>query len=132
MKSFNEATNQVEYKSSLELKAIRYCDANPQVKKFSLEPFAIPYVKPTDGKVHRYFVDLLIKFENGSTFIVEIKSSSETRPPKKPKKITALSERNYRKALQTWSINSAKWKAAKEFADLKEIKFIFLTEKELN
>ena len=132
MKSFNEATNQVEYKSSLELKAIRYCDANPQVKKFSLEPFAIPYIKPSDGKIHRYYVDLLIKFVNGSTFIVEVKSSSETKPPRIPKQKTITSEKNYRRALQTWHINSAKWKAAKEFADLKEIKFIFLTEKELN
>ena len=36
----------VNYKSSLELKAIRYCDWNSSVNKWSLEPFAIQYLKP--------------------------------------------------------------------------------------
>ena len=58
------------YKSRLEQKFMVYCDINKHVTKFSLEPFAINYIKPTDGKVHRYFIDFfnfiyfLINFRN--------------------------------------------------------------------
>ncbi len=130
MKSFNESTGEVLSKSSLELKTIQYCDLNPNVLKFSLEPFAIKYIKPTDNKVHRYYPDVLIAFKN-KTFLVEIKSSAETKPPKPPKKITSKSSKNYSKAVMTYKINSAKWKAASKFCKEKGIEFIFITEKEL-
>jgi len=132
MKSFNESTGSVEYKSGLELKAFQFCDINPKIKSWACEPFAIKYVKPTDNKIHRYFPDLLVTFETGQTFLIEIKSSSETVPPKKPKKISIKSEKNYKKALTTYAINSAKWKEAGKFCEEKEIKFIFLTELQLN
>jgi len=132
MKSFNESTNSVEYKSSLELKAFQFCDINPKILSWTLEPFAIKYVKPTDNKVHRYYPDLLITFKNKQTFLIEIKSSSEVSPPNKPKKQTLKSERNYKKALTTYAINTAKWNSAKNFCKEKGIKFIFLTELQLH
>jgi hypothetical protein len=132
MKSFNESTGCVEYKSGLELKAFQFCDNNPKIKSWACEPFAIKYIKPTDNKYHRYYPDLLVTFETGHTFLIEIKSSGETVPPKKPKKLTPKSERNYKKAITTYAINSAKWKAAGAFCEEKEIKFIFLTEKQLH
>ena len=132
MKSFNESNMAIEYKSSLELKSFRYCDANPKIKRFSVEPFAIPYIKPTDNKKHRYYIDIFIEFESGAKFLVEVKSSGETRPPRKPNKLTHKSERNYRRALQTWHINSAKWEAAKKFCETHDMGFVFLTEKELS
>jgi hypothetical protein len=131
MKSFNESTNQVEFKSSLEMKSFRFCDTSSNVKKWSCEPFHIKYLSPKDNKFHRYYIDLFVEFNDGKKFIVEVKSSGETSAPKVPKKITKKSEANYRKAVQTWLINSAKWKAAESFAQDKGIKFIFLTEKEL-
>jgi hypothetical protein len=131
MKSFNEAENKVLAKSSLELKAFQFCDNNPKIKSWVCEPFAINYIKPTDNKVHRYYPDLLVTFETGHTFLIEIKSSGETVPPKKPKKNTLKSEKNFKKAITTYAINSAKWKAAGEFCKDKDIKFIFLTEKQL-
>jgi hypothetical protein len=133
MKSFriNENIVELNYKSSLEYKAIKYADYNKHVVKFSLEPFAIKYIKPTDGKYHRYYIDLFLEFSSGDKLIVEIKSKGETIPPKKPKKVTNKSTRNYQKALMTYSINMAKWKAAREFAAKNKIKFIILTEDEL-
>jgi hypothetical protein len=133
MKSFIIENNNVflEYKSSLELKAIRYCDFNKYITSFALEPFAIKYIKPTDGKQHRYYIDLFIEFKTGDKFLVEIKSKGETVPPKKPKKKTEKSIMNYQKALQTFAVNRAKWDAAKKFAESNQMKFIILTEDEL-
>lgn len=129
MKSFKDGS--VEYKSSLELSAIRYCDFNKHIINFSLEPFGIKYIKPTDGKEHRYFIDLFIVFSTGEKFLVEVKSSSETKEPQLPKRKTAKSIASYNKALQTYIVNKAKWKAAEQFATLNKIKFIILTENEL-
>lgn len=130
MKSYKEG--HVNYKSSLELKAIRYCDWNSNVNKWSLEPFAIQYLKPTTGKFHRYYIDLVIEFNNSEKFLVEVKPFSQTKPPTKPGKLTNKSKLNYSRNLETWLINQAKWAAAKEFCKTNGFKFIILTEKELN
>lgn len=127
----NEGYLEINYKSGLELKALKYCDMNKYVKKFSLEPFPIQYLKPTDGKIHRYFVDFFIEFENNQKFLVEIKPFNETIEPRKPSKKSEKAILNYQKALQTFAINTAKWNAAKAFCQEKGIKFIVLTEKEL-
>lgn len=129
MKSYKDGC--VQYKSSLEHKAIIYCDYNKHVVKYSLEPFGIPYIKPTDGKKHRYFIDLFMEFSTGDKFLVEIKSSAETKEPQIPKKKTVKAIANYNKALQTYAINKAKWLAATEFAKSQKMKFIILTENEL-
>jgi len=129
MQSFKDG--RVNYKSSLELKAIRYADYNKHITKWSLEPFNIKYTKPTDGKVHRYYIDLFLEFSTGEKFLVEIKSKGETIPPKKPSKNTQKAQLNYQKAIQTYYVNQAKWNAAKEFAKLNKMKFIVLTEDQL-
>lgn len=121
----------VNYRSSLELACLRYCDYNKHIVKFSLEPLSIPYLKPTDGKIHRYFVDFYIEFSTGDKFLVEIKSSGETREPQIPKKKTQKAVMNYNTALQTFAVNTAKWDAARKFALQQKMKFIILTENEL-
>lgn len=130
MKSFKDG--HVNYKSSLELKAIRYCDYNKHIVKWSLEPFNIRYLKPTDGKVHRYYIDFFIEFSTGDKFLVEVKSKGETVPPKKPKKATDKSIMRYQKAIQTYAVNCAKWEAAKKFAQERGLRFVILSEEELN
>lgn len=131
MKSFNESTGQVEYKSNLERVAIRYADFNKYIVKWSMEPFPIKYTKPTDGKIHRYYVDMFLEFANGQKFIVEIKSKNETKPPRKPSKKTQKALLNYQKALATYHVNQAKWKAAEQFAKTNKMKFIILSEDQL-
>ena len=66
MKSFKMQDEKyyINYKSSLEHACLKYCDYNKHIVKFSLEPFSIQYLKPTDGKMHRYFVDFyILQFE---------------------------------------------------------------------
>lgn len=131
MKSFNESTLSVEYKSSLELNAFRYADYNKNIIKWSVEPFAIKYLKPTDGKIHRYYIDMFLEFKSGDKFLVEVKSKGETVPPNKPSRKTDKAIRNYQRAMQTYLVNQAKWSAAEEFAKLNNMRFIILTEEEL-
>lgn len=133
MKSFiiEENTIKLNYKSSLELKCLRYCDMNIHVKCYGLEPFCIPYLSAKDGKIHRYFIDFFIEFSNGQKFLVEVKSSGETREPKMPGKKTEKAILNYQKALQTYAVNKSKWASATQFCKEKGLTFIILTEKEL-
>ncbi len=133
MKSFKIIDDEinVNYRSGLELKCLRYCDMNIHITKFSLEPFCIPYLSPKDGKIHRYFIDFFIEFSNGQKFLVEVKSSGETVSPKIPGKKTEKAILNYQKALQTFAVNTAKWESAKSFCKEKGLTFIILTEKEL-
>lgn len=130
MQSFKDGA--VNYKSRLELKAIKYADFNKFITRWSLEPFHVKYVKPTDGKVHRYFIDLFLEFQTGDKFLVEIKPKAETLPPRQPKKASEKAMINYQIALQTYAINQAKWKAAREFAAQQKMRFIILTDEELN
>lgn len=133
MQSFrlNEDKIQLNYKSSLELKVFRYADFNKSIKKFSIEPFAIKYLKPTDGKYHRYYIDVFLELVTGEKILVEIKPKSETIPPKKPKKDTVKSRISYQKARQTYAINKAKWDAAKLFAKENNMIFTILTDEDL-
>lgn len=114
----------IQYKSSLERIAFRYADINPKIKYFSIEPFFIPYVKPTDNRIHRYFIDLYLEFVTGDKFLVEVKTYQETIKPTKKSKA-------YVEQMQTFLINTCKWKSASEFARKRGMKFIILTEKEL-
>lgn len=114
----------VLYKSGLELKAFKYCDHNPKIEEWSLEPFHIPYQSPVDGKVHRYFPDIWLKFTTGDIFIVEIKSSIETKMPRK-------NDKRYGAKLNTYLVNQAKWEAARNFAKAKSCNFMVLTDKVL-
>lgn len=120
----------VFYKSSLEYKAVRYADFNPHITKWGLEPFGIPYIKPTDGKIHRYYIDLFIIINNVKV-LIEIKPKSQTLKPRMPCKKTARSIMNYQQALQTYFINQAKWKSAAEFCKKHQMRFIILTDEDL-
>lgn len=123
MKSYKDG--HVNHKSGLELKAFRYCDYNPSILEWSLEPFAIQYLSPIDSKMHRYYPDIWIRFKTGEVFLVEIKSSAETKLPRKNDKM-------YAKKMQTFLVNQAKWQAAKGFCEVNNMHFQILTEKVLN
>jgi hypothetical protein len=121
------------YRSSFELKFFRWCDHNPFVKQWNNECFIIPYISPLDNKMHKYYVDGYILFEDKQgklvKFLVEIKPSSQTKPPtpsKRKKKSTIIYEQS------EWLRNQAKWKYADEWCKRNGFKFVVLTEKELN
>ena len=121
----------IRFMSSWESRVFRFLDRNSGIIKIASEPFPIPYKHPKDGKTHRYYPDILVKNKDGTKFLVEIKPLNQVEPPKKPKRWTEKAKYNYNEAILTYCINQAKWKAAREFCEKHNLKFIIITEKEL-
>ena len=119
------------YRSSWELKFMKYCDSNANILEWGSEEIFIPYTSPVDGKRHRYFPDFYIRVKTKTgvlkKYLVEVKPQYQTREPTKKQKIT----KQYVSEVITYSVNQAKWKAAEEFCKDHLWEFIILTEKEL-
>ena len=125
---YNGDSTKIVYRSLWERRFMVFCDGNPSVLGWSSEEMFIPYVSPIDNKKHRYFVDFKIKTRNKRGFVethlIEIKPKKQCKPPTKPKRMS----KRYITEVQTWGINSAKWEAAKVYADLRGWKFQIITE----
>ena len=65
-------SNNVVYRSLWERNAFKWCDDNPSIQHWSSEEIVIPYKYDIDKRVHRYFMDLKIKYKNGKTFLIEM------------------------------------------------------------
>jgi len=120
----------VVYRSSWELKAMKWFDEHPQVLWWSSEELIIPYVSPVDNRPHRYFPDFIaqMKQSNGSvmTYVIEVKPEAQTKMPVKRKRT-----QRYISEAVTYAVNQEKWRAADVFCQEHGWKFIILTEKEL-
>jgi hypothetical protein len=101
------------YRSLWERQVFKWCDNTDAVIEWSSETTVIPYKCRTDGKMHRYFCDLTIKFKNGKKLLVEIKPRKQTLPPEKKKRVTKA----YLAEVMQYAKNISKWEAAKEYAD---------------
>ena len=123
----------VTYRSSWERRFMVWCDDNPSVIAWNSEEVVIPYYSPVDKKMHKYYVDFLIKTRDGSGKIkhtlIEVKPDKQTRPPVMGK--TKKSKYRYLRELKTWKVNEAKWKHAEEFCKDRKWEFKILTEKQL-
>jgi hypothetical protein len=117
--------NKIVYRSSWELKFNQFMDSNPNILKWGSESFAIPYIKPTDQRVHKYYPDYYVVYRDKHgvthTEVIEVKPASQVSLKKRANLYEQL----------TYAINDAKWRAAKEFCDLHGITFRIVTEKEL-
>jgi hypothetical protein len=99
-----------EYRSSWEKQVMKYLDLNPEVEYWASEPFAVHYLSPKDGQIHRYFPDFLVKFKDGRKYILEVKP----------------------KYLVEDIVVQAKAEAAKEFCKKYDMEFHFITEEQIN
>ena len=119
------------YRSSWELKFMKYCDMNPNILEWGSEEIVIPYRSPLDNRVHRYFVDFYIKVKevNGKVqkYLIEVKPKKQTKEPKVQKRMT----KQYIYEVTEYAKNQAKWKAAQEYCDDRNYKFMLITEDEL-
>lgn len=119
---------QICYRSSWELAVMAWCDVQANVISWSSEELVIPYLCPTDGAYHRYFVDFEIGLANGQILWIEIKPKKQTLPPQRPKK----QNRRYITEVMSYVKNQAKWKAADEAAKKCGASFNVWTEDTLN
>ncbi|MEY3311837.1 MAG: Prochlorococcus phage [Bacteroidota bacterium] len=122
----------VIYRSLWERKYMVYCDTSSEILEWSSEEKSIPYRSPSDGKIHRYYPDFLIKRKelDGAIkkYMIEIKPKKQTLPPPKPKRQT----QKYLNEVFTYAKNQSKWEAAREWCADNGYIFQVLTEKELN
>lgn len=119
--------SKIVYRSLWERQVFRWLDTNPDVKKWLSEEVVVPYRCKTDGKIHRYFVDLKVVFANGETYLIEIKPKNQTLPPKQPARKTT----KYITEVMTYAKNISKWEAAQEYCLDRGWKFSVWTEETL-
>jgi|TARA_S200002703_G_C3779224_1_gene240061 hypothetical protein len=119
------------YRSSWELRFLRWCDQNANIIEYGSEEFFIPYISPVDNRIHRYYPDFIIKVRHKDKsikrYVVEVKPDKQTRPPKQGKRVT----KSFIYETKTYAVNQAKWKAAQEWCKDRLLEFKIITEKEL-
>jgi hypothetical protein len=118
----------IRYMSSYELETHKFFDSNERVLRWSSEEIAIPYLKPTDQKVHKYWPDYWVEYINKDGEIVqeiiEVKPAAQTRMPRKN------SKHNLYESL-TLAVNVAKWQAAQAFCKARGMAFRIITERSI-
>lgn len=112
-------------RSSWELHVMKFLDSSAAVIKWGSEELVIPYIKPTDGKVHKYYPDFVVIYRDANGGIR--KEILEVKPLKESLAESAKSIHD-KVAL---AINIAKWNAAEAFAAQNGMTFRVLTEKSL-
>ena len=131
-KKYKGDSNNIVYRSLWERKMMVYCDLNENVMEWASEEFFVPYYDPTTKRVRRYFPDFFIKYKDNQgnirRSVIEVKPMRETVEPVvtkgKSKKTLITETTNYVR-------NQAKWKAAREFCEDRQLEFRIMTEKEL-
>lgn len=118
----------IYYRSGWELDVMKWCDKNENIESWVSEEIVITYLNIVDRKRHRYFVDFLIKFTSGKTYLVEVKPHKETQKPKQSKR---KNNKSLIRETTTFATNQSKWHAAEEFAKDRGWEFVIWTEKEL-
>jgi len=121
--------NKIVYRSSWELTFMNFLDNNVAIKEWGSELFPVPYIKPTTNRVHRYYPDFFVVYQdkegNIKRELIEVKPHSQTKRTRSRNPKTKLYEDI------TYAINIAKWQAAKQFCDDNDITFRILTENEI-
>lgn len=124
-------SSQIKYRSSWELRLMKWLDNHPSIICWNSEDFIVKYVSPLDNKQHKYYIDFVAKMrlKDGSekTYAIEVKPLKEMVPP-------SNRIRNKQRLLietTTYIVNQAKWETAKEYCTKIGIEFIVLNETDL-
>lgn len=127
---YNGDANNIIYRSTWEVRVMKWLDEHPSVIWWASEELPIPYKSPLDNRIHRYFPDFIAKLKqkDGSvmTYIIEVKPLEQTKMPIQKKKT-----KRYIREAATYVVNQEKWKAADIFCQEHGWKFMVMTEKEL-
>ena len=123
--------NNIIMRSSWETRFASWCDKSDHVIKWKSEETVVPYRSPIDDRIHRYFIDFTITIKDRddqlNTYLVEIKPKVQTQPPKFKGRRT----KTYLTEKKAYIINTAKWKAAEQYALDRGQKFIIINEDDL-
>lgn len=129
-KKYNGNPDNIIYRSSWEVRVMKYFDDHPDVIWWASEELSIPYYNPVDQKMHKYYPDFIVKMKKRDglvmTYVIEVKPYSQTKQPQRKRKTQKFIQESV-----TYVVNQSKWKAADEFCQEHGWKFQILTEKEL-
>ena len=129
-KKYNGNSSNIIFRSSWELRVMKYLDESPNVIWWASEELKIPYKSPIDNRIHRYFPDFVIRVrqKNGTekTLVLEVKPLSQTKMPKQRRKTKQFIAES-----ATYAVNQEKWRAADIFCKEHGWEFKIITEKEL-
>jgi len=122
----------IVYRSRWELMVMTKLDNDKRVIWWQSEETIIPYKSPVDNRYHRYFVDFTARVHaqggKTKTVLIEVKPYAQTVPPAI---MEGKKSKRYINEVMTWGVNSAKWKAAREYCLDRGYEFLIMTEKEL-
>ena len=123
----------IVYRSSWEMKFMRYCDDSKNILEWGSEEIIVLYESSWDKKVHRYFPDFYVKVKQSDgtikKLIIEIKTKKYlSPPPSNPKRKT----KSWWYMLKEWHRNTSKWKQAKLFAKDRGMEFKIMTEDDIS
>jgi hypothetical protein len=124
-KYVGKSAGQIMFRSSWELAFMKWLDSNNAVLRWGSEELAIPYVSPLDGRVHRYFPDMVIMYLDTTGQVR--KEIIEIKPYKESVATPRMSPRD----AQALMVNEAKWKYASDWANRNGAVFRVLTERTL-
>ena len=129
-KKYKGDAKNIVYRSSWELRVMKYLDENNSVIWWASEELPIPYRSPIDHQMHRYFPDFVARIRQVDgkeiTMVLEVKPEKQTKLP--------VQKRQTKKFLQevaTYAVNQEKWRAADLFCKEHGWQFKILTEKDL-
>lgn len=131
-KKYRGNPTRIIYRSMWEKKFMIFCDHTSSIVEWGSEEIIIPYRSPIDGRIHRYYPDFYIKILTKSgkyeKYVIEVKPKRQTQKPnEKPKRKTAA----WKREVLTYIKNRAKWDAAEDFCEDRQMKFKILTEDHL-
>ncbi|MFZ9301798.1 MAG: TnsA endonuclease N-terminal domain-containing protein [Sediminibacterium sp.] len=129
-KKYNGDPSNIIYRSTWELRVMKWLDDNPNIIWWASEELPIPYRSPIDNKIHRYFPDFIVKVKRKDglvmTYVLEVKPESQTRQPVRKRKTKRFIEESV-----TYAVNQEKWRAADIFCQEHGWQFKVITEKDL-
>lgn len=122
----------VIFRSSWELRFLKYCDENPRVIEYASEPVGIAYYNPVTKRPATYWIDCYMATlgDDGQVtrWLIEIKPNRYLSPPKPPTRLTEKQTLGYARHAKAYIINNAKFEAAREYAALHGMRFGIITE----
>ena len=84
-KKYKGDPNNVIYRSSWELRVMKYLDNQPKVEWWASEEMFVRYRSPIDERIHRYYPDFVVKTKE-KTFMLEVKPFHQTQKQKQKRK----------------------------------------------
>jgi len=113
-----------QYRSSWELKFMRFLDHHPSVVEWASEPMRIPYFNQYTRSQSVYVPDFLVVYQTKKKRIVELLEI-------KPKKQVSVNEAKSKADKLAVGLNMMKWEAAAAYCRNKNMKFRVITEEDL-